>query len=122
MQTAPRQVIARFIGIGPGAVEVLKLCGAGTGMLEKKPVASSSRAWPLAVLVALATQAASAAINLSPAETRRIGNKIWQNECGGTVSGLTAWNAGKILDRFESGTSFGNRKGAAGRSMEGFRN
>jgi hypothetical protein len=35
------------------------------------------------------------AINLTPAETRRIGNRIWQNECGGTVAGLTSWNAGE---------------------------
>ena len=25
----------------------------------------------------------------------RIGRKIWQNECGGTVAGLTSWNAGE---------------------------
>ena len=25
----------------------------------------------------------------------RIGRKIWQNECGGTIAGLTAWNAGE---------------------------
>src|SRR5256714_10055155 len=120
MQTAPRQVIARFIGIGPGAVEVLKLCGAGTGMLEKKPVASSSRAWPLAVLVALATQAASAAINLSPAETRRIGNKIWQNECGGTVAGLTAWNAGENFASLGIGHFIWYPKGVRGPFDESF--
>ena len=39
--------------------------------------------------------AARAAINLSAAETRRIGNRIWQNECGGTVGGLTSWNTGE---------------------------
>jgi hypothetical protein len=25
----------------------------------------------------------------------RIGRRIWQNECGGTVAGLTSWNAGE---------------------------
>lgn len=25
----------------------------------------------------------------------RIGHKVWQNECGGTVAGLTSWNAGE---------------------------
>ena len=78
----------------PGAVELLNLGAAGTAMLEKKPRASSCRVWLIVVLVALTNQAV-AAINLSPAETRRIGNKIWQNECGGTVAGLTAWNAGE---------------------------
>lgn len=32
---------------------------------------------------------------LSEREKAAIGRKIWQNESGGTVSGLTAWNAGE---------------------------
>src|SRR6478672_10097195 len=43
----------------------------------------------------LVTTSAFAAINLSPAEAQRIGHKIWQNECNGTISGLTSWNAGE---------------------------
>jgi hypothetical protein len=39
-------------------------------------------------------QFASAA-NLSPAQKASIGKKIWQNECAGTVNGLTTWNAGE---------------------------
>lgn len=35
------------------------------------------------------------AITLSPAERERIGRRIWQNECNGTISGLTSWNAGE---------------------------
>jgi hypothetical protein len=38
---------------------------------------------------------APAAISLSHAEAMRIGRKIWQNECSGTVAGLTSWNAGE---------------------------
>ena len=34
-------------------------------------------------------------IRLSDAQKTAIGNKIWQNESGGRVSGLTAWNAGE---------------------------
>src|SRR5256886_13549368 len=98
MQTAPRQMMRRFIGMGPRAVELLNLGAAGTATLEKKPLASSRRASLtcsiLGVLIALAGQS-FAAINLSSAETRRIGNRIWQNECGGTVAGLTAWNTGE---------------------------
>jgi hypothetical protein len=37
----------------------------------------------------------SAAIKLSPADARKIGHKIWQNECDGTVAGLTSWNTGE---------------------------
>lgn len=33
--------------------------------------------------------------NLSTADKRKIGKKIWQNESGGTVSGLTTWNVGE---------------------------
>ncbi len=36
-----------------------------------------------------------AVIALSDAEALRIGKKIWQNECNGTVAGLTAWNEGE---------------------------
>jgi hypothetical protein len=33
--------------------------------------------------------------NLSAAEKNKIGRKIWQNECGGTINGLTTWNDGE---------------------------
>jgi hypothetical protein len=38
---------------------------------------------------------APAASSLSHAETLQIGRKVWQNECGGTISGLTSWNSGE---------------------------
>jgi len=38
---------------------------------------------------------ASPAIRLSDAQKAAIGKKIWQNESGGRVTGLTAWNAGE---------------------------
>jgi hypothetical protein len=37
----------------------------------------------------------SDATALSPDEARQIGKKIWQNECNGTISGLTSWNSGE---------------------------
>ena len=36
-----------------------------------------------------------AAISLSHGEVLRIGKKIWQNECNGTIAGLTSWNVGE---------------------------
>lgn len=42
-----------------------------------------------------ATAPAAAATNLSGAQKAAIGKKIWQNESGGTVDGLTAWNGGE---------------------------
>jgi hypothetical protein len=54
----------------------LTACGPAplTGQAAAKPVAASS---------------------LTPAQKSAIGRKIWQNECGGTVDGLTTWNAGE---------------------------
>lgn len=34
-------------------------------------------------------------LELTKEEKERIGNKIWRNESGGTVEGLTAWNKGE---------------------------
>jgi hypothetical protein len=34
-------------------------------------------------------------LHLSKAEATSVGKKIWRNECGGTVAGLTSWNAGE---------------------------
>jgi hypothetical protein len=102
----------------PGVVELLNTA-AGTAMLEKKPVASSGGRWLLLVLLALTTHA-SAAINLSPAETRRIGNKIWQNECGGTVAGLTSWNTGENFASLGIGHFIWYPKGVRGPFDESF--
>ncbi|MEP6936478.1 MAG: hypothetical protein ABI871_00245 [Chthoniobacterales bacterium] len=35
------------------------------------------------------------AITLTRAEVIQIGRKVWQNECNGTIEGLTSWNAGE---------------------------
>ena len=36
-----------------------------------------------------------AAIQLSDVQAEKIGRRLWQNESGGTVAGLTAWNEGE---------------------------
>jgi hypothetical protein len=109
----------RFIGIVPGAFKLLNLGAAGTAMLEKKPRASSGRAVLFLVLIAMASPARGA-INLSSAETRRIGNKIWQNECGGTVAGLTSWNAGENFASLGIGHFIWYPKGVRGPFDESF--
>ena len=38
---------------------------------------------------------APGASQLSASQKAAIGRKIWQNECGGSVDGLTTWNAGE---------------------------
>lgn len=39
--------------------------------------------------------AASASANPTEGQKAAIGRKIWQNECAGSVAGLTTWNAGE---------------------------
>ena len=34
-------------------------------------------------------------VTLSHSDALRIGKRIWQNECNGTISGLTSWNEGE---------------------------
>ena len=87
----------------PDAVNISSRGAAETATLTKKGGSSSwcpssglRRAGAVAALFFFASILADAAsIALSPAETRRIGNKIWQNECKGTLAGLTSWNAGE---------------------------
>ena len=43
----------------------------------------------------LAAEAQTPALRLTPDQVSRIGKRIWQNECGGTVEGLTSWNTGE---------------------------
>lgn len=47
------------------------------------------------LLTACAAPAAPPAGNLSAGQKAAIGKKIWQNECAGSVAGLTTWNAGE---------------------------
>ncbi len=41
------------------------------------------------------TPAQAAETGLTAAQLDRVGSRIWQNECAGTVAGLTSWNAGE---------------------------
>jgi len=54
----------------------------------------------LAATAALFTTTAASlaeppALRLTPDQVSRIGRRIWENECGGTVAGLTSWNKGE---------------------------
>ncbi len=40
---------------------------------------------------------------IPPATAQRIGQRIWQNECAGTVAGLTSWNKGEAFGSFGIG-------------------
>jgi hypothetical protein len=46
-------------------------------------------------LLATAEAACPQSIRISDLQAERIGRRLWQNESGGTVAGLTAWNFGE---------------------------
>ena len=56
------------------------------------------RAWrcvcALSLFACLALSA-TGRLALSHADAMRIGRKVWENECGGTLAGLTSWNTGE---------------------------
>lgn len=51
--------------------------------------------WPFQPLVMAQRQGSSVLPPLSEKASSQIGRKIWQNECAGTVEGLTTWNSGE---------------------------
>ena len=54
--------------------------------------------WRLVAAIGLGFIAVNAeAAQLSDAELARVGSKVWMNECGGTVAGLTSWNEGEAF-------------------------
>ena len=61
-----------------------------------------------------------AAVDLSSSEASRIGHKIWQNECDGTVAGLTSWNAGENFASFGIGHFIWYPEGYRGPFEESF--
>jgi len=101
-------------GIGRGAAKVCTLEGNGH---------ASRRQRVLSAAVALAIWAATAsvgAVELSRADAVRIGRKIWQNECAGTISGLTSWNSGENFASLGIGHFIWYPKGVRGPFEESF--
>jgi len=60
------------------------------------------------------------AITLSKSDARRIGKKIWQNECNGTIAGLTSWNEGENFASLGIGHFIWYPKGQRGPFEESF--
>jgi hypothetical protein len=82
------------------------------------------RSHSLASLVALACVVALPqtlpAISLTHSEALAIGKKIWQNECNGTVAGLTSWNEGENFASLGIGHFIWYPKGQRGPFEESF--
>ncbi len=47
------------------------------------------------MLALVVLHSASGEARLTETELAKIGRRVWQNECGGTVEGLTSWNSGE---------------------------
>jgi len=101
-------------------VEAPKAARNEVGMLEKKVHASSRQVALTLAIIMLATASLHAAIEISPADAQRIGKRIWQNECGGTISGLTSWNVGENFASLGIGHFIWYPKGQRGPFDESF--
>jgi hypothetical protein len=62
----------------------------------------------------------NAGTRLSPAQMDRVGNRIWQNECGSTVAGLTSWNVGEDFASLGIGHFIWYPQGKSGPFEESF--
>jgi hypothetical protein len=98
-----------------------------SGTLERKPHPSRSavvggvgRGTLILATAVYANFALQAAIDISPADAQRIGKRIWQNECDGTISGLTSWNAGENFASLGIGHFIWYPKGQRGPFEESF--
>jgi hypothetical protein len=60
------------------------------------------------------------AVTLSHNDTLRIGKRIWQNECNGTITGLTSWNEGENFASLGIGHFIWYPKGQRGPFEESF--
>jgi hypothetical protein len=96
-------------------------------MLMDKPYPSRIQSRPLhrlsfltAILCSFLPIKTVPAISLSDTEALRIGKKIWQNECNGTVAGLTSWNAGEDFASLGIGHFIWYPKGRRGPFEESF--
>ena len=99
----------------------------GDGSRVKRTKSASPVAWRpqrsavvFAALFAPPRAPISAAVSLSHQDAMRIGRKIWQNECGGTVAGLTSWNAGENFASLGIGHFIWYPAGARGPFEESF--
>jgi hypothetical protein len=79
--------------------------------------------WRFAVvatgLIALRSELALA-ITISHSDALKIGKRVWQNECGGTISGLTSWNQGEDFASLGIGHFIWYPKGRQGPFEESF--
>jgi hypothetical protein len=109
----------------------IKLVAAETGtLMDKRRPSRTERHWRsegwhflaalvFGVLIAFLPRPLHA-ITLSHADVLRIGKKVWQNECNGTIAGLTSWNEGEDFASLGIGHFIWYPKGQRGPFEESF--
>ncbi|MBI3289364.1 MAG: hypothetical protein HYZ74_07580 [Elusimicrobia bacterium] len=75
---------------------------------------------PASAVVPPRQASAPSAIRLSDEEALSVGKKIWQNECSGTVDGLTHWNKGEAFASLGIGHFIWYPAGTTGPFTESF--
>lgn len=63
---------------------------------------------------------AHAELRLTPAQAQKIGQRLWKNECAGTVEGLTSWNKGEAFPSLGIGHFIWYPKGVRPTFQESF--
>jgi len=89
-------------------------------MLEKKCRPSRKAIIAIFLVASLFAGSSASALTVTPSEAQRIGKQVWQNECGGTVAGLTSWNAGESFASLGIGHFIWYPAGARGPFEESF--
>jgi hypothetical protein len=70
--------------------------------------------------VAFSSLSAAQTVSITPAQAERIGRRLWQNEAGGSVAGLTSWNAGEDFASLGIGHFIWYPEGKSGPFEESF--
>ena len=96
-----------------------KRCPSRTERRSRSECCYSSAALVFAALIALLPKPLQAT-PLSHVDVLKIGKKIWQNECNGTIAGLTSWNAGEDFASLGIGHFIWYPKGRRGPFEESF--
>jgi hypothetical protein len=76
--------------------------------------------WLLILTGLLLSPLTAAELSIAPPVAAKIGQRIWKNECGGTVAGLTSWNAGEHFASLGIGHFIWYPAGAKGPYEESF--
>jgi len=64
--------------------------------------------------------ASAVEVRLSKQQAIEVGNKVWRNECGGRIDGLTSWNAGEEFPSLGIGHFIWYPEGVRGPFQESF--